>query len=85
MSKDRYVWVVQDPQNPSISNIELFTTRKAVIDFVKTEFCGAPIKFIWNTGKTYGSVLSKKDNGEWDDMNPLYDIGKVIVNVARKK
>lgn len=85
MKKERYVWVVQDPQNASILNIELFTTRKAVIDFIKTEFSGVLIKFIWGIDKTYGSVLRKKDNGEWDDMNPICEIGKIAVNVARRK
>lgn len=85
MKKDRYVWVVQDPQHATISNLELFTTRKAVIDFIKTEFSGVHIKFIWNADKTFGSVLRKKDNGEWDDMNPIYEIGKINVNVSRRK
>lgn len=59
----RYVWVVLDPQNATIFNPDLFTTRKAVIDYVNTEFSGIPIKFIWNAGKTFGAVLRKKDNG----------------------
>lgn len=81
----RYVWVVQDPQNASILNIELFTTRKAVIDYIKTEYSGIQIKFIWNTGKSLGAVLRKKDNGQWDEMNPILEIGKIDVNVVRRK
>jgi hypothetical protein len=85
MKKERYVWVAQDPQNASIVNLDLFTTRKAVIDFIKTEFSGVPIKFIWNADKMFGSVMRKKDTGQWDDMNPVYEIGKINVNVVRRK
>lgn len=85
MSKERYIWVVQNPQNPSIVNLELFTTRKAVIDVIKTEYRGVPVKFIWNESKMFGSVLRTNDNGEWDEMNPILEMGKIHVNVARRK